>query len=147
MSSTNKGLRDGIKSVAEALVAHEHNKTVPNLGHYACELYRLLHETLDSSPADTARLDWFLEHHTGTLSGLGVTRATIDAAMRPAPKFRPWTQGESHGKDVVWLDTRYTLTTTCPNGAWIKDGYKTWVWILANGVQPDGTPCGVEVRE
>ena len=171
MSSTNKRLRDGIRRVSEALSAFSHNKCTPNLDHYANELLDLLHNNPDDSPTDTERLDWLCEHSSlpGETSvkdielstpkaalpfckGLYTTewksavRAAIDAAMRPAPKYRKWTQAEAIGKVVRRKDNQAVvgvITFVSHGYAWIASEAWALERVLTDWEQLDGTPCGV----
>lgn len=150
MSSTNKQLRDGILRVMRESDGYAYGAT--SEGSTACfrairdnlrDLLNLEWDTPAAPHPDTARLDLLLQR-LGTWD-----REKIDAAMRPATKYRPWTQDEGHGKVVrpKGAKRHFTISETTPEGCLINGNFNYWGPLLRDCEQPDGSPCGVEVRE
>lgn len=145
MNATNK-LRDGIRKLADAVRDHIAHGESPNWMHYEGELRRLLCETTEDVPhPDTARLKWMLEYYNVDLS-------CVDAKMRPAPKFRPWTAGEALGRHIMEKarpECKYIIIAASDKYAWTGPATQgtTFAKVLDDFVcDPCGTPCGVLVE-
>lgn len=145
MSSTNQQLRDGIKGVAEMLEVFPLGSHMNNCAH---ELRKLLDLPADD-PTDTERLEWLMETHDRVCRSM-TTRESIDAAMHPNPKYRPWTLVEARHKCVVVAGVTTEITITGPSSVFVLtlDGWRlvSLGWLLDHAKQPDGSPCGVEVH-
>jgi len=153
VSNTNQQLRDGIEKIAgelEFIATDGSLRTDVHVSalfrHYAGALRKLL-EAVEQPHPDTARLDWVMKN--SQYDGYP-TRAAIDAAMNPAPKYRPWTAEEAPGKLV-----RRKSDTACVRLV-LHKVHLSFV-LSDNSVWPetelaerwdvsDGTPCGVEVK-
>lgn len=108
---------------------------------------------LDTPHPDTARLEWMLKRCEIFRDETPIphTRADIDAAMHPAPKYRPWTPEEAIGRQIREIarpHNIYLIVLVSDRFAWTGPGTtgRTFETILRELVcHPDGSPCGVEV--